>query len=233
LCTVVDDQLTERHTMKAGERQETESGQDDALGTGSGWVSRANAPVSLRLGDLEGDVLARAGDTGASIATIIKRDLNRYYQLLVECRRRLWFSLPEAEAIVLALGPEVKTPSQYIWAEIERQYLENADDPEFPTYYYLPDDLDAAALVERLRKLGPAEAHAVRDAAETYWANQGEGPVDPSDIDTQRLVDLHLTRPDSVKRDTERRAREKASGQVIARDPAANLRGRRAAGEDE
>jgi len=92
-----------------------EEGSEDGAGR-AGWVTRATAPVSLRLGDLEGDVLVRAGDTDASLATIIKRDLGRYYELLAECSRRLWFTLPEAEAIVLALGPEVKTPPQYIWA---------------------------------------------------------------------------------------------------------------------
>jgi hypothetical protein len=203
----------------------------DEGGKGGGWVSRATAPVSLRLGELEGEILARSGDTGASFATIIKRDLNRYYELLVECRRRLWFSLPEAEAIVLALGPEVKTPSQYIWAEVERQYLENDDEPDFPTYYWLPNDLDAAVLVEKLRKLGPAEAHAVRDAAEIYWANQGG--VFSDTVDAERLVDLHLTRRDSVERETARRAQEQASGHVIARDPTAYLtRGRRREAED-
>jgi len=170
---------------------------------------------------LEGEVQARAGEPGPSFGTIIKRDLKRYYDLLNQCRQRLRFSLPEAEAIVLALGPDVKTPSQYIWAEVERQYLENSDDPDHHAYYYLPDDLDAAVLVEKLRKLGPVEAHALRDAAEIYWATQRQSSLDPFEIiNTWLLTDLHLTSPEALKNATERRAKEKG----VIRDPAANLR---------
>jgi len=180
--------------------------------------SKLSNPVTLRLGELEPHVAARLGS--AAPGAIVKRDLGRYYALLNDGLRRVRFSLPEAEAVVLALNGFDHASIRYLWAEVERQYLANDDDPERPPYYQLPDDLDAAALVDKLRGLTLQQTVAVLDAVERYWANWPEDEF--PDAETERLIEAGLVWKPIAENDEKRRKGDK--GKVIARDPAARLR---------
>src|SRR4051812_24728501 len=98
-------------------------------------ATKLSNPITLRLGELEPHVAARLGDAAPS--AIVKRDLGRYYALLSDGLRRVHFTLPEAEAVVLALNGFDHASIRYLWAEVERQYLANEDDPDRPPYYQL------------------------------------------------------------------------------------------------
>jgi hypothetical protein len=197
---------------------------EQAAGTGP----KLSSPVALRLGELEPQVAARVGATGAG--AIIKRDLGRYYALLTDGLQQTHFTLPEAEALVFALMEFEATSIRYLWAEVERQYLAKHDELDRdPSYGLLPDDLDAAALVDKLRRLSLAQSLAVLDAVERYWMTEGAEENWPW-IDIPRLVRVGLLRQGQAEQGEERRRAER--GHLIVRDPARNLRRNRAEHEE-
>lgn len=181
---------------------------------------KAANPVTLRLGELEPHVTARMGDGAAG--AIVKRDLGRYYALLHDALRRIHFSLAEAEAVVFALNGFDAASIRYLWAEVERCYLENDDQPETPPYWMLPNDLDAAALVEKLRELSLTEAIAVLDAVQRYWTNYPDAGIMDDELDTNGLIEVGLVFKARAENDQKKRKAEQ--GKMIVRDPAARLR---------
>jgi hypothetical protein len=183
-------------------------------------------PVTLRLGELEPNVAPRMG--AQAVGAIIKRDLGRYYALLADGLQRTHFTLPEAEALVIALHRFDPASVKYLWAEVERQYLVNDEDPDHPRFE-LPEDLDAAALVDKLRGLSSRQAFAVLDAVERYWANFPDHQY--PEAETDRLIEVGLVAKWRAKQDEQRRKSEK--GKVIVRDPAARLRRKRTDEEPE
>jgi hypothetical protein len=190
--------------------------------------SKLANPVTLRLGELEPEIASRIG--GRAPSAIMKRDLGRYYAMLTESRRQLYFALPEAEALVFALRGFDAAAIRYLWAEVERQYLANDENPDHPPYYLLPDDLDAALLVDGLRRLTLSQSFALLDAIERYWSVEGT-QEDWANVDIERLVSVGLLQPHQAKEGEQRRKAEK--GKTTARDPAARLRRQRTDGETE
>jgi hypothetical protein len=183
-----------------------------------GTAAKPSNPVTLRLGELEPFVTTRMGDTAAA-GGIVKRDLGRYYALLADGLRQTYLTLPEAEAVVIALQRFDAASIRYLWAEIERQYLANDEDPDRQPYD-LPEDLDAAVLVDKLRDLSLHQAVAVLDAVERYWANYPDDEY--PNADTERLIEAGLVSKHVAEHHEQRRKAEK--GKMIVRDPVARLR---------
>ena len=186
-------------------------------------TAKLTNPITLRLGELESHVAPRMGGHAASAT--VKRDLGRYYALLGDGLRQIHLTLPEAEAVVFALQGFDAASIRYLWAEVERQYLANDDEPDHPPFYSLPDDLDAADLVEKLRQLTLNQSLALLDAVERYWSVDGAAE-DWMNVDVERLIEVGLVFKGRADNDDKKRKAER--GKMIVRDPAARLRRKRA-----
>jgi hypothetical protein len=95
-----------------------------------------------------------------SLEQVVRRDLERYYEML---RRSLpTFSMSEARLICNALNGNIIRPESVhlIWAEVSDTLEEGIIDE---------DGVDGPALVKRLRALTPFECMAVADAVERAW----------------------------------------------------------------
>ena len=184
--------------------------------------------MGLRLGDLQSHVSDRQwGDV--TPGAIVKRDLGRYYTLLAEAKRSLYFSLSEAEALVLALRDFDAAAVRYLWAEIEKEYREHADDAEGQRHY-LPIDFDPVPFLARLRSLSTCKNMALLDAVERYWVLVERKYPDELDqnlhwVDSDLLVEARLVSPDRKTHDEEARrnlaerdAEERRQGMLVARD---------------
>ena len=109
------------------------------------------------LGSLEPDLLARVPHT-ASLSTIAKHHLERYYALLSA-------SLPvvtrsEAQFLVAIFDTTVISTSmiELLWALIEKQ----------PDGLFTPYGLTHATFLDLIQEWTPAEWHAITDAYERY-----------------------------------------------------------------
>jgi hypothetical protein len=136
-------------------------------------------PLTLRLGELQGEVASRTKASSGSEGATVKRDLERYYRLLREQRTWIW-TLPEAEALVFGLWGFDAANARYIWAEIDRQFQENEEsereDPTgFPPHPELPNDCNWHLMVGRLRKFTLIENYALLDKVERYWTLVDDG----------------------------------------------------------
>jgi hypothetical protein len=91
---------------------------------------------------------------------VVRRDLERYYELLQ--RSLPTFSMSEARLICNALNGNIIRPESVhlIWAEVSDTLEEGIIDE---------DGVDGPALVKRLRALTPFECMAVADAVERVW----------------------------------------------------------------
>ena len=140
-------------------------------------------------------------------------------------------TLSEAEALVIALGSRFDEAAvSYIWAEVENQYRDQADDPDGP-WARLPTDFDPVPFIERLRRLRPFEAIAVLDAVERYWVlharHRDDQGYTPTDIESALLVESGLLSEKQLERGLEAREHERkemASGRIVVRDFLGGLR---------
>jgi hypothetical protein len=183
-----------------------------------------DAPVGFRLGELQAQVQARQRGEAAPGA-IVKRDLGRYYALLTDAKRTLFFSLSEAEALVLALSDFDVAAVRYIWAEIEKEYRQHADDEE-GRFHYLPTDFDPVPFIDRLRRFSVCQNMALLDAVERYWVLERRRYPDTypyPEVDDNLLVEVGLVSSGRKALDEEERKRvaERAAEdqrQLIVRD---------------
>jgi hypothetical protein len=166
-----------------------------------------DAPVGLRLGDLERHVQARQHDETAAGA-VVKRDLGRFYALLAEITQTFSFSLSEAEALVVALWDFDAAAVRYLWAEVEKQYREQAADPT-GRHWYLPTDVDPLALVSKLSQFSVAQNMAILDAVERYWVLVARTYPEQLPLEAMRdadlLVEVGLVSPARMALDVQQR----------------------------
>jgi hypothetical protein len=185
-------------------------------------------PVGLRLGDLQPEVYARQSDTAAPGA-VVKRDLGRYYMLLRDGRRLLSFGLSEAEALVRVLLDFDAAAVQYIWAQVEKEYREHAENEE-GRFHYLPIDFDPVPFIDHLRRLSLHQNVALLDTVERYWVLVSrkypeQPPFSVSDDDL--LVEVGLVTAERVAFDRQirqRTAEEWKEGKIVLRDMLGRLR---------
>jgi hypothetical protein len=172
-----------------------------------------DAPVGLRLGDLQWQVQARRGGEAAPGA-IVKRDLGRYYTLLADTKRTLSFTLSEAEALVVALRGFEAAAVRYIWAEIDKQYRLHAEHAEERSHY-LPTGFDPMPFLDTLRRLSVIQNMAILDAVECYWLLVGQKYPDDYPLavrDSDLLVEVGLVSPARRALDLEDRQLTAAQG---------------------
>lgn len=133
-------------------------------------------PVSFRNRDVEAQIAFRAGD-GASSGSIAARDLGRYYTLLARALRQVVLSEAEASLLCEAMNGVLHTENDVhlFWAGIDDAIRLDRLDAKW--------DVDGAALVDKLRDLGPCAAQAIVDAVERFWR-------DPNREDALRAVGL-------------------------------------------
>lgn len=123
-------------------------------------TSKQAPPVSFRDRAVETELETRA-DGRLSPGRVAARDLARYYYLLH--RAVPSFSEPEASLIVDAMNGLMTEPhtAGLLWANIADAVRDDSLDEKW--------DVDAPALVARLRALTPFEQLAVADASERFW----------------------------------------------------------------
>jgi hypothetical protein len=141
--------------------------------------------VRFRLGDLVEPVTERAKGSESveqSRASVARRDLGRYYDLLSAALERVSLTDPEALLICDTLrGTWLDTPTiSLLWTEVEDACRLEGLDQKWA--------VDGAALVDRLRGMGLAELHSIADAAERFHL-EPEGPY------SERLWGVGLVRP--------------------------------------
>jgi hypothetical protein len=130
-------------------------------------------PISIRLvGELESEVAKRRYH-GESPASVIRRDLGRYYAACRESLKRLRFDIHEADILVNALRSTELTAAtaRFLWAEVD-EYLRGRE----ASLSEIERD-HAPHLLDQLRKISPADAVAILDAVEIFWdyeANVGD-----------------------------------------------------------
>jgi hypothetical protein len=149
-------------------------------------------PVTLRLGDLEDEVAARASG-GLTQGAVVRRDLERYYQLLHHAP--MPFTAPEALVVAWLLGRDFERsgrrdfdPSgsgyRYIWAHIDEALTRFAQierrEPEL--LGLLLGLINKEELVSKLKALEPHQAMRVVDAAERFWSGGYKSFLDVSSI---------------------------------------------------
>ncbi len=128
--------------------------------------------IQFRATGLLGEALEKRADippgatpdeTGSILSMTARRDIGRYYDMLIR-------SLPtfsENEALLLCdvlNGTIIESFSvPLLWTEISDAVQEGYDEKW---------EIDGAALVARLRALTPFECMAVGDAVERYWSGE-------------------------------------------------------------
>lgn len=154
-------------------------------------VGAPKSPVTLRLGDLEPKVLRRKHD-GMALGGVVRRDLERYYQVLRDSLRTVKLSPDEAHCVVMALrGHELDAVSyRFLWAEVEQRI--RAHGPQF-----VPANCQTELLLEGLRRLPHGALMAVLDAVDQYWARVEERaesePRPGRDVNLRLLYEVGLT----------------------------------------
>jgi hypothetical protein len=139
----------------------------------------------------------------------------------------------------MAIGPRFEdAAAKYIWAEVERQYRDQADERVTTLPPHLPDDFDTGDFIERLRKLRPFEAMVLLDAIERYWVlhirQVGNSSSFRAGIDGRLLVEAGLLSEALLKGELQAREHEgkpRASGKVEIADFARALRASTKRGE--
>lgn len=119
--------------------------------------------TSIRLGEIRDEVSARLGRLG--VTEVMKRDLKRYYEGVADTLARLHLTEPEASLICDALNGtwlQESVAARHLWAEVEDAIQLNRLDRKW--------SVEGPSLVERLRGLTLAQAWAVVDAVERFWA---------------------------------------------------------------
>lgn len=133
-------------------------------------------PVSFRNRDIEAQIATRAAD-GVSSGSVASRDLGRYYALLDRALRQVVLSEGEASLLCDAMNGVLHTEkdAHLFWAGIDDAIRLDRLDAKW--------GVDGAALVDKLRDLGPCAAQAIVDAVERFWR-------DPNRKDALRAVGL-------------------------------------------
>lgn len=135
-------------------------------------ISDGTTMVQFRAGRLLAALEARTN--GASVGSVAKRDLERYYQLLAgelaELSRDPAKALDEAEAslIIDACNGWLVEPHTYtlLWAQVADAISLDGLDRKW--------DVNADRLIAKLRSYTPGQTLAVIDAADRYWTLDGE-----------------------------------------------------------
>jgi hypothetical protein len=127
-------------------------------------------PITLKFGPADTliDEIARRTNTKMPPPRVVKRDLDRYYDLLSLMLERLKFTEPEARILVNHARHVGKSNS--LVSEVEDRI--STESPQ------LVLDKDVESLTGKLRKLTPPEDLAVRDAVERYWSRD-DLPANP------------------------------------------------------
>lgn len=120
-----------------------------------------NAPISIRLGEMEGLVRKRT-PSHAAVSSIVRRDLARYYEIIHDERNRLGLTTKEAAALVDGVGYRSLDGSnaQLMWAMVEAHLRDT------PTAGF--SEAERAALSERLRKMRTSELLRLVDSIERF-----------------------------------------------------------------
>lgn len=138
-------------------------------------MSEGTTLIQFRAGELA-DGIAQRRDHGQSATDVARRDLARYYAVLAaELASTVW--LPgEVAALRDALNGSLLDTTSYrlLWAEIDDALADGLA---------AKWDVDGPALVAKLRVLTPAQAMAVIDGAERYWAAVARGETPPPDVE--------------------------------------------------
>lgn len=124
-------------------------------------------PVSLRLSRSVSWPISVRVSGPRSAGSIIKRDLDRYYECVHLTLERLTFSRAEAEVLVAAL----QTPPK----EARSGRVLAAELADWATWHIKSNDprRDAfASLLGKIEAIGPVESCAVLDGVEVFWAQR-------------------------------------------------------------
>jgi hypothetical protein len=122
--------------------------------------------------------LERRGDlAGGGAADLIRRDLERYYQLLAREERALAPRLSEAEWNLLRDALNGVMLDDASWRFLAEEVADAIADGDLAAKW----GVDGPALVARLRALTPAQTLVVVDAVERFWHDQAAAPAaDPA-----------------------------------------------------
>lgn len=126
--------------------------------------------VTFRAGEIAPALSERLANY--PVGGIARRDLERYYALLVEELATVTLSENEALLICDALNGTLMLPQtmRLLWAEIDDSIRLDATDEKW--------QVDGPALVEKLRRFTSGQTLAVVDAGERWW-NRNEIDEDP------------------------------------------------------
>jgi hypothetical protein len=147
--------------------------------------SGSRSPITLRLGDLEAEVERRRRG-GESAASVLKRDLARFYAGSRATLERLDFLAYEADVLTETLRFSKLDPSSahFLWAEV--------DEKARRLYANNPDRLAMAlSVVEQIRNISSLDALAILDAVAVFrehFANNGHdawGALEASGLSTE------------------------------------------------
>lgn len=124
-------------------------------------------PISIRLSSELAPEVARRLSQGEAPASVVRRDLQRYYAGCNDALRRLAITYTEANLLVEFLQNTTLTPelSRFLWAEVDEQLRRRAK--RFPEGSAEHDQ--ALGLIEQLRSASPFDCIAILDAVESYW----------------------------------------------------------------
>lgn len=120
------------------------------------------APVSFRNADLESELKTRVNTMSASQGLIAARDLQRYYTMLKHALKTV--NLERNEALLLC---DVSNGTIWDVSTVKLLYAQVEDSLE--DGYAEKWDVDAPALIAKLRKLNGFQCLAVVDAIERWW----------------------------------------------------------------
>ena len=119
-------------------------------------------PFSLRPGADLGEQLATRGNSNGATA---KRDLARYYRLLVRELARVKFTMPEVEVILTVVGARHDLDAEELlamplWAIVD-DWIEQAPSPRYR-------NVDRRAFISKLRALSAGAVVAIVDAVDRF-----------------------------------------------------------------
>ncbi len=138
------------------------------------------SPVTLRLGDLEPEVEARAA--GAALGSIVRRDLARYYRLMRNYKIHEGLGVDGADAVAHALRGFDDAAYEYIWAKVD-ELLSSRDLVVGELHMrgrFWRVDREALNLTLRTMRFGDyGRRMAILDAVERYWLKLAAGGVEP------------------------------------------------------
>lgn len=162
----------------------------------TGAIVRPRSLIQFRVAESPlMDELARRTRASA-LATVAKRDLARYYQLLSQ--ERVTLGAPEAKHVVQALRYVVWQAEHWPPGKSITLHHQMRDYVAASTKSAVWRETLGADLIARMEALTPAQRWAVADAVERYWLLERRGPAGLREVGLVRADDREKNDPEEA-----------------------------------